>query len=153
MEKTLVIVKPDGINRGISGEIINRFERKGLKIVGMKMEHLSDEKLDIHYAHHVGKPFYEGLKAYMKKTPTILMVLEGMGVVDVVRIMAGPTRGYEASPGTIRGDYSMSIQNTIIHASESTEVAEKEIKTFFKDDEIFDYELVGMDMIYSEEEK
>ncbi|OGD67108.1 nucleoside-diphosphate kinase [Candidatus Berkelbacteria bacterium RIFCSPHIGHO2_12_FULL_36_9] len=153
MEKTLVIVKPDGINRGIAGEIIHRFERKGLKIVAIKMLHLGDDLLDLHYEQHKDKPFFERLKSYMKKTPTILMVLEGKGIVEVIRTIAGPTKGYEANPGTIRGDYSMSIQNTVIHASESVEAAEKEIKIFFKDDEIFNYTRIDMEMIYAEEER
>ncbi|MCL5795267.1 MAG: nucleoside-diphosphate kinase [Patescibacteria group bacterium] len=153
MQQTLVIIKPDGVNRGIIGEIIHRFERKGLKIVGMKMEHLSDTKLDIHYEHHKGKPFFERLKKYMKSAPTILLVLEGNNVVEVVRHMAGPTRGYEALPGTIRGDYSLSQSNNIVHASDSVESAEKEIKRFFKSDELFSYKKIDWEMIYAEEER
>ncbi len=153
MQQTLVIIKPDGVNRGIIGEIIHRFERKGLKIVGIKMEHLSDTKLDIHYEHHKGKPFFERLKKYMKSAPTILMILEGNNVVEVVRHMAGPTRGYEALPGTIRGDYSLSQSNNIVHASDSVESAEAEIKRFFKPDEIFSYKKIDWEMIYAEEER
>lgn len=153
MEQTLVIVKPDGINRGLSGEVIQRFERKGLKIVGMKMMHLDDKILDVHYEAHKEKPFFKKLKNYMKMTPTIAIVLEGKGIIDVVRNMAGPTKGFEAPPGTIRGDYSMSIGNTIIHASDSKEAAEKEINIFFKKEEIFSYVRMDFNMIYADDEK
>lgn len=153
MEQTLVIIKPDGVNRGIIGEIIHRFERKGLKIAGIKMEHLSDTKLDVHYEHHKGKPFFERLKKFMKSAPTVLIVLEGNNAIEIVRGMAGPLRGYEALPGTIRGDYSMSVCNNIIHASDSAESAQVEIKRFFKPDEIFSYKKIDWEMIYTEEER
>jgi len=153
MERTLVIIKPDGINRSIAGEIIHRFERKGLKIVGLKMMHLSDELLDEHYEHHKGKPFFQKLKDFMKSAPALLVVLEGNNAVEVVRIMAGPTRGYEALPGTIRGDYSISQQHNIVHASDAPETAEKEIKRFFADEEIFPYKRIDWEMVYAVDER
>jgi len=153
VERTLIIIKPDAVNRGLVGEVVHRFERKGIKIIGMKMEHLSDKVLEEHYAHLVGKPFFPSIREFMKKAPSVLMVLEGRKVVDVVRKMAGVTEGTEALPGTIRGDFSLSIQNTIIHASDSAEAAEKEVRRFFKDLELHDYTKVDSDMIYSDKEK
>ena len=153
MEKTLVIVKPDAVNRALVGEVIHRFERKGIKIIAMKMEHLSDKILEEHYAHLAGKPFFPSIREFMKTAPSVLMVLEGRKVVDVVRKLAGVTEGTEAAPGTIRGDFSLSIQNTIIHASDSPEAAKKEIKRFFRDSELHDYAKVDSEMVYSESEK
>lgn len=153
MEKTLIIIKPDAINRSLVGEVMHRFERKGYKIVGMKMAKLKDKELEEHYAHLKDKPFFGELIKYMQKTPTLLMVLEGSNVVDVCRKMAGPTYGVEALPGTIRGDFSLSKQNTIIHASENKKLAEQEIKRFFKPEEIFEYDKIDFEMIYSEEER
>ncbi|MFO8016103.1 MAG: nucleoside-diphosphate kinase [Candidatus Woesearchaeota archaeon] len=152
-EKTLVIIKPDAVNRTIVGEIIHRFERKGLKIVGMKMKHLDQPTLEEHYAHHKDKPFYNGLVKFMMNCPSLLMVVEGNNAVDVVRKISGETHGAKAMPGTIRGDYSLSTQCNAVHASDSTETAEKEIKRFFSDDEVFDYNRVDTEMIYAEDER
>ena len=104
MERTVVLIKPDGVQRGFIGEIIHRFERKGLQLVGLKMMTLTDEILHEHYAHHTDKPFFPGLKDFMKSTPVIAMVWEGTQAVAVVRALVGPTKGFEAAPGTIRGD-------------------------------------------------
>lgn len=153
MQRTLVIIKPDAINRGLAGMIIRRFEDKGLKIVGCKMEHLQDKELEEHYAHHVNKPFFPALRDFMKHSPSLILCLEGNGVVDAIRLMAGPTHGLQAAPGTIRGDYSMSIQQNIVHASETVEDAEKEVRRFFKEDELFDYPRIDMEMVYSVEER
>jgi len=153
MQKTLVIIKPDAVNRGIMGEIIHRFERKGLKVVGLKMDQLRDEVLQKHYEKHRGKPFFKTLKEFMKVSPTLLMVIEGNKAIPVVRKMAGVTYGAEALPGTIRGDYSLSHQHNIIHASDSEEAAEKEIKRFFKKDEIFPYRRIDWEMVYAEDER
>ena len=153
MEQTLVIIKPDAVNRSLVGEILHRFERKGLKIVTMKMEFLKDETLEEHYSHLKDKPFFKGIVKFMKSTPTILMVLEGSNCVEVVRKLAGPTYGVEAPAGTIRGDYSLSMQNTIIHASDSKENAEEEINRFFKKEEIHSYDKIDFEMIYAEDEK
>jgi nucleoside-diphosphate kinase len=151
-EQTLIIIKPDALNRTVVGEIIHRFERKGLKIVGMKMTHLTEDVLEEHYSHLKDKPFYPILMKFMQAAPSLLMILEGNNVVEVVRKMAGPTHGAEAEAGTIRGDYSLSNQNNVVHASDSVENAEKEIKRFFKPEEIFDYKRIDTEMIYSEQE-
>lgn len=149
-ERTLIILKPDAVNRTLVGEIIHRFERKGLKIVGIKMAHLTEEQLREHYAHLTDKPFYPRIERFMRTCPTILMVLEGKNCIEIVRKLAGPTHGGDAPAGTIRGDYSMGMQN-VIHASDSIETAEVEIKRFFKEDELFDYERIDLNMIYEEE--
>lgn len=152
-ERTLIIIKPDAVNRTIVGEIIHKFEAKGLKIAGMKMVHLDEKILGEHYAHHRGKPFYNSLIRFMMHCPSLLMILEGNNVVEVARKMAGETHGAKALPGTIRGDYSLSGQCNVVHASDSIETAKKEIKRFFKDDEVFDYSRVDTEVIYSEEER
>ncbi len=124
MERTLVIIKPDAINRDLAGEVIQRFEKKGLKIAGMKMAHLEACTLKEHYAHHKDKAFYEELINFMSSVPSILLVLEGKAACAVVRKMVGSTLGREAEPGTIRGDYSVSNQCNVVHASENVEIAE-----------------------------
>lgn len=153
MERTLVIVKPDAVNRALVGEVVSRFEKKGLKLVGLKMEHLSEETLKEHYAHHAKKPFFEGLKNFMRKAPAVLMVLEGNKAVDVVRQMAGETASTKALPGTIRGDLALSMQSNIVHASDSLETAEKEIKRFFKKDELHSYPKIDSEVLYAEDER
>lgn len=137
MQQTLIIFKPDAVKRGIVGEILARFERKGFRIAAAKFENLTDEKLDEHYAHHKDKPFFTKLKNFMKSSPCLLMVLEGDEAVAVVRAMAGETDGRKANPGTIRGDYCLFVTESIIHASDSVETAKNEIKRFFSDNEIF----------------
>lgn len=153
MEKTLVLFKPDAINRGIVGEIIDRFENKGLKIVGAKMMLLTDTLLDEHYAHIADKPFFAPYKDFMKRAPVLALALEGNNAVAAVRSMAGPTASLEADPGTIRGDYSMSKGYNIVHASDSSETAQKEVARFFKKEEIFDYERVDWDVVYAQDER
>lgn len=152
MQKTLVILKPSAIQRGIAGEIISRFEKKGLQIVGMKMAELSDEILENHYAHLKNKPFFSRIKNSMQTSPVILMVVKGVGAVEVVRKMTGVTNGREALPGTIRGDYSVSVQENIVHASDSIENADIEIKRFFSEDEIFEYPQQLLPNIYANDE-
>jgi nucleoside-diphosphate kinase len=152
-ERTLTIIKPDALQRDLLGDIINRFERKGLKIVGLKMMQLEDVLLDEHYGHHKDKHFFVGLKKFMKSSPVVVTVLEGLEAVKTVRFICGPTCGREADAGTIRGDFSMSLQHNIIHASDSVEAAEKEIYRFFNNDELFDYPKVEFDYLYSEEER
>jgi nucleoside-diphosphate kinase len=152
-ERTLIIIKPDAVNRTIIGEIVTRFERKGLKIAGLKMAHLDEKILGEHYVEHKAKPFYKNLVDFMKHAPTVLMVLEGNHVVEVARSMAGSTHGAKASPGTIRGDFSLSNQNNIVHASDSLESAKREINIFFKKDELFDYKRIDTEAIYSSEER
>jgi len=152
MEKTLVIIKPGAIQRGLIGEVIRRFEQKGLQICGLKMVQLTDELLAEHYAHIAEKPFFPRVKAAMKATPVIVLCLKGMDAVHVVHRLAGATNGREAAMGTMRGDYSMSVQWNIIHTSDSIKTADLELSRFFKEDEIFDYKQSYLEYIYSEDE-
>lgn len=152
MEKTLVIIKPGTIQRGLIGEVIRRFEQKGLQLCGLKMIQLTDEILSEHYAHIAQKPFFGRIKAAMEACPVIVVCLKGLGAVQVVHNMAGGTNGREAAMGTIRGDYSMSVQWNIIHTSDSLESAETELLRFFKPEEIFDYKQSYIEYIYSTDE-
>jgi nucleoside-diphosphate kinase len=140
MERTLVLLKPDAVQRGLLGEIIARFERKGLKIAAMKMVKPPESLWDEHYAHLSSLPFFGGIKAFMMKTPVVALCLEGDNAVNVVRLMCGPTKSWEAAPGTIRGDYGMSIQANLVHASDSPDTASTEVPRFFNDDELFGYD-------------
>lgn len=153
MERTLVIFKPCAVQRGICGEIISRFEKKGLKIVAMKMYSFSKEKCAEHYAHLLSKPFYPWIEESMMAAPVVLMALEGFKAVEVVRQMTGSTRGTEAVPGTIRGDYSLSAQENIIHSSDSLETAEVELKRFFSEEDFFEYGQVLTPFIYAPDER
>lgn len=150
-EQTLILIKPDAIQRNLLGEIIGRFERKGLKIVGMKMMQLEDALLEAHYAHIKDKPFFVGIKNFMKSSPVVVMALSGINAVSSVRIIVGPTKGYEADAGSIRGDLSLSIQSNVVHASDSAENAREEVKRFFADEEIFDYAKQDFASIYADE--
>lgn len=152
MEQTLVLLKPCTLQRALVGEIINRFERKGLRLAGMKMMQLTDSILNEHYAHLSGKPFFQILKDSMMSTPVIACCLEGIDAVRVVRSMTGSTNGRNADPGTIRGDYCMSNQQNIVHASDSLETAAIEIKRFFRPEEIFDYESSNKNYLYALDE-
>lgn len=153
MQQSAVLVKPDGLQRGLIGEIITRFERKGLKLVALKMIHLNDEVLDTWYGHHKEKPFFPKLKGFMMQTPIIAMVWEGLDSVDTIRKMVGVTKGREAEAGSIRGDFAMSMSNNLIHASDSEENAKKEIGLLFEKSEIFNYSSDVDFLIYSEEER
>jgi nucleoside-diphosphate kinase len=153
MEQTVVLVKPDGVQRGLIGEIVSRFEHKGLKLASVKMISLTDAILDEWYAHHKDKPFFPGLKSYMKSYPVVAMLWEGIDVVSTVRIMIGITKAREAAPGTIRGDFAMSQQYNLIHASEDVTAAERERKIIFGSAEIFDWQKVDDVHIYLEEER
>ncbi len=152
-ERTLILLKPDALQRNLLGKIIERFENKGLKIVGLKMMQLSDVLLEDHYSHHKDKPFFEGLKRFMAQSPVVAIVLEGLEAVKIIRMLCGATSGRQADIGTIRGDFSMSPQANIIHASDSVETAEKEIWRFFNADEIFDYQKIDFSVIYGEEDR
>ena len=152
LQKTLVLLKPCTVQRSLIGEIISIFERKGLRIAGLKMMQLDDAILAEHYAHLVDRPFFPGLKESMMATPVIALAIEGVDAIDVVRQMAGPTNGRKALPGTIRGDYSMSGQQNIVHASDGPETAAAELKRFFKDEEIFDYQFPTLRSIYATDE-
>lgn len=152
MEKTLVIIKPCGIRRGLIGEVIQRFERRGLQLSGMKMVQLTEPVLREHYAHLVSKPYYQRIVESMMRTPVIICCLTGVGAVNIVRVMAGSTNGREALPGTIRGDYSVSIQENIVHASDTIENAIIELKRFFEDEEIFEFEKLNKNVFYAKDE-
>lgn len=152
MEKTLVLVKPDGIQRGLIGEVIKRLERKGLKLVGIKMMSLDEAVLREHYAHIANQPFYSGVEKFMRSTPVIAMCWEGLEAVEAVRIVAGITKARSATPGTIRGDLAMSVACNVIHASDSVETAAKEVKRFFKPDELFEYDKSEYIHVYLEDE-
>ena len=152
MEKTLVILKPSAILRGFAGEVIRRFEQKGLMIIGMKMMTLSDEILAEHYSHLVDKPFFPLLRRSMQLSPVVVMCVKGKDAVQVVRNMTGVTNGRNANPGTIRGDYSMSGQENIVHASDSVENGKIELARFFKPEEIFDYTPTGFNYLYASDE-
>ena len=152
METTLVLLKPSCVQRQLIGEIVNRFERSGLRIAGMKMMQLSDEILREHYAHLVDRPFFPALAASMQASPVVALALSGVDAVQVVRTMTGSTNGREAAPGTIRGDYSMSNQQNIVHASDSVENAAIELRRFFKDGEIFEYKSGAHEFVYGADE-
>ncbi|MEG1748907.1 MAG: nucleoside-diphosphate kinase [Tannerellaceae bacterium] len=152
MEKTLVILKPCTIQRGLIGEVISRFEKKGLQLAGMKMVWLTDEVLSEHYAHLSGKSFFQRIKNAMSGCPVVVCCWKGIDAVQVVRTLAGTTNGRNATPGTIRGDYSMSVQENIVHASDSPETAEIELKRFFSDAEIYDYEFKNLLSLYADDE-
>lgn len=150
IERSLIIIKPDAIQRNLVGEIITRFERKGLKIIGMKMMHLTDILLEEHYAHVADKPFFPRIRKFMKSAPVIVMALSGAGIVSAIRTIVGPTKAFDADGGTIRGDFVMSMQSNVVHASDSPENGESEIKRFFKDEELLEYEKLGESVVYSD---
>ncbi len=152
MEKSLVIIKPSGIERNLIGPIIERFQRKGLIIAGLKMMQLDEKILRVHYAHLVDRPFFPSILASMMASPVVVICLEGVNAVAVVRAMTGVTNSRLAAPGTIRGDFGMSGQENIIHASDSPENGEIEVKRFFRDDEIFSYKPATMSFTYSDDE-
>jgi len=148
MERTFVMIKPDGVQRGLVGEVIRRLERKGLKIVAMKMMKVSEELATKHYAEHKEKPFFKSLLEYITSGAVVAMVGEGKNAVKVVRTLVGATNPDEASPGTIRGDYGMDIGRNVIHASDSLESAEREISLFFNAEEIIDYSRIDEGWLY-----
>ena len=152
LEKTLVLLKPCTLQRALVGEIITVFERKGLRICGMKMMQLTDELLSEHYAHLSGKPFFQRVKDAMMTAPVIAMCLEGVDAIAAVRALAGPTNGRNAAPGTIRGSYCMSFQENIVHASDSPETAAVELARFFRPEEIFSYRPATFDYLYANDE-
>jgi len=139
MERTLIIVKPDGVQRGLIGPIITRLEQRGLRIVAMKMLQMDNALARRHYAIHEGKPFFEPLLAYITSAPVVLMVIEGEGVVQMVRQTVGATDPAKAAPGTIRGDYGVTIGRNLIHASDSPENGVQEVALFFSEDELLSY--------------
>ena len=138
-ERTFVMVKPDGVGRRLVGEIVRRYETKGLKLVGLKMQVMSAELAKKHYAEHEQKPFFDGLVKFITSGPTVQMVWSGEGAVEVVRTLNGTTRPREADLGTIRGDFGLNVQNNMVHASDSLETAKREIALYFEESELLDY--------------
>ncbi len=147
VEKTFIMIKPDGIQREIAGEIISRFERKGLKLLGMKMMKLTREKAEKHYAEHLGKGFYDELISFITSGPVIASVWEGVNAVQIVRKVVGATSPDKAEPGTIRGDFVLCTSFNVVHASDSTETAKREITLFFDESEIYNYSLKIKDFL------
>lgn len=138
MEKTLVLVKPDGVRRGLSGEIIARFEKRGLQIVALKLLQISRTMAEKHYAEHMGKPFFDSLVEFITSGPVVAMVVKGDHAIRAVRAMMGATNPLEAAPGTIRGDFALVMSENVIHGSDGSESAAREIEAFFAAAEIFD---------------
>lgn len=152
MEQTLVILKPSAVERGLIGEVITRIQNKGFIITGMKMMQLDETILREHYAHLVDRPFFPSIVESMTASPVICMVLKGVDAVSVFRKMTGSTNGRNAEPGTLRGDFCMSGQANIVHASDSVENAKIEIARFFKPEEVFDYTPSNIAFLYAEDE-
>jgi nucleoside-diphosphate kinase len=152
MERTLVIIKPCAIRRGLIGEVIQRFERRGLQLSGMKMVQLNEEVLADHYAHLVQRPYYQRIVDSMMLTPVIVCCWTGIDAVHIAHVMAGATNGREAAPGTIRGDYSVSVQENILHTSDTIENGKVEIARFFSADEVFEFEKLNKNVFYANDE-
>ncbi len=139
VERTFVMIKPDGVKRGLIGEVIRRFENKGFKIIALKMLRMTRKQAEELYSPHKSKPFFNSLVNFATSGPVVAMILEGDSAIDVVRLMIGATDGRKAAPGTIRGDYALDIEKNIIHASDSKESFEREYRIFFSDEEIVSY--------------
>lgn len=153
MERTLIIAKPDAIQRGFIGEIISRLERKGLKLIGLKMMSLDSQLLQEHYSAHLEKPFYVDLEKFMKSSPVVAMAWEGYECVNSVRIIVGSTNPREANSGTIRGDLAIGTGRNLIHASDSKDSGQAEVSRFFTPEELFDYDKSEYLHIYEEYER
>ncbi|MBS8121560.1 nucleoside-diphosphate kinase [Candidatus Vampirococcus lugosii] len=152
-ERTLIILKPDTVTRGLLGKVISRFEEKGLKLVGCKMIELNNEVLEKHYDHLKDKPFFPSIVSYMTSSPVLVQAWEGVEAVDVVRLMIGVTNSRQAQPGTVRGDFAMSIGRNIVHASEDIDAAKVELERFFDQNELYSYTRADEDKIYEDDEK
>lgn len=153
MERTLILIKPDAISRGLAGRVLGRFEDKGLKIAGMKMISLDEAKLREHYSHLADKPFFPTICEFMSRTPVIALCLEGLEAVAVCRNICGVTNARNAEPGTIRGDMSMSMQANLVHASDSVETGQAEVARFFDEAELFDYDPALINYLYAADER
>ena len=140
MERSLIIAKPDAVQRGLIGEIIGRLERKGLKLIGIKMMRLDDALVEAHYAHIVDKPFFKDLKRFIQSSPVVVMAWEGYECTSAIRLIVGSTNAREADAGTIRGDLAMDAGRNVVHASDSKDAGEKEVRRFFDDRELHDYD-------------
>ncbi|HEX9068796.1 MAG TPA: nucleoside-diphosphate kinase [Ktedonobacterales bacterium] len=143
MERTLIIVKPEGVQRGLIGEVLGRFEAKGLKVVGLKLMLITPELAQRHYAEHVGKSFFDGLVGHITSSPVVVGVLEGPEAITVTRTLMGPTNPRTAAPGTLRGDLGLDIGLNIVHGSDGAESAAREIGIFFAANELQSYERAG----------
>lgn len=152
MERTLILFKPDAVQRRLAGTLLSRLENKGLKIVGLKMLKVTKELSARHYAEHVSKPFYPLLEEFITSGPVIALVAEGPQAVAVVRAMMGPTNGAQAPPGTIRGDFGLSRQMNLMHGSDSVEAAKREIEVYFRADELVSYETTLKDWVCAADE-
>jgi nucleoside-diphosphate kinase len=153
IERTLVILKPDAIQRGLAGRILARFEEKGLKVVGARLTLLQRALIEKHYEPHKGKPFYPGLVDYMTKGPVLVLCLEGPFCIEATRKLMGATFGYKAEPGTIRGDLTASKGMNLVHGSDSPDSARREIELFFKPEELLTYELTNSPWLCSDEDR
>ncbi len=153
IERTLVLVKPDALQRELAGEVISRIERRGFKIIGMKMMMLDQKTLEEHYAHLAAKPFFPRIADFMSSAPVIAVAVEGYDAVEVMRKMSGVTKSSQAEPGTIRGDYALSVMCNVVHASDSKEAAEKELKRFFGKGELFGWKRANLDNVYAPDER
>lgn len=149
-ERTLIIVKPDGVQRKVIGEIISRFEKKGFKLAGAKFMQVTEELARKHYAVHEGKPFFEGVVTYLASSPVMVMVWQADGVIAMARKMMGATFGFDAEPGTIRGDFSCSKGYNLIHGSDSPESAQYEMGLYFNEDELVDYTFADEAWLYGQ---
>jgi nucleoside-diphosphate kinase len=138
-ERTFAMVKPDGVQRGLVGEIVRRFEARGLKVVGLKLMHVPRSKAEEHYAEHKGKPFYPGLVDYITSGPVVALCLEGKNAVAVVRTVNGATKPWDALPGTIRGDFALDIGRNVVHGSDSVDAAKRELAIYFGKDDLVDW--------------
>ncbi|NLB52175.1 MAG: nucleoside-diphosphate kinase [Syntrophomonadaceae bacterium] len=147
MERTFAMVKPDGVQKGMIGEIISRFEKKGIKIAALKMMQITQEMAEEHYAEHKEKPFFAELVSFITSGPVAAMVLEGENVISTVRTMMGATNPRDAAPGTIRGDFAMTMSKNIIHGSDSPASASREIKIFFSEEEVLTYKKAGEEWV------
>jgi len=152
VERTLVLIKPDAIQRGLIGRIITRFEEKGLKLVGIKFLKLGEALLNDHYRHLLDKPFFPGTKRFMHATPVVALCWEGLDSVETARRLCGITKSREAAPGTIRGDLAMSVQANLVHASDSIETAREEVARFFEESELHEYDSLRTGVVYSDDE-
>ena len=152
MERTLIILKPDAIQRGLMGAILARFEAKGLKVVAARFSRLSPSLLEKHYEAHKSRSFYPGLVRFMSESPVLVLALEGVGAITVCRKMMGATFGRDAEPGTIRGDYGVSRSYNLIHGSDSPQAAEREISLFFDSNEIVEWQPAGHTWVYDAED-
>ncbi len=148
METTLIILKPDAVQRGLMGRIISRFEDKGIQVVGAKFIQISSELAATHYESHQGKPFYDGLVSFMTSSPVLVLALRGVGAISICRKMMGATFGSNAEPGTIRGDFGVSNSFNLIHGSDSPEAAARELSLFFGTGEVLDWSRAGEGWIY-----